>query len=141
MADWHAERKIERIQSGSAGVKTGSPTTTMPNPHLPAELLDNIVDHLHDTEDALRSCCLVSKSWIPRTRRHLFARIDSLPHRAVTWNHGKTRFQILPPLLRVTPHVYPLHSPLDVTPADAEEGGWISTFSRVVHFKVDCCGH
>jgi hypothetical protein len=48
----------------------------MPNPHLPAELLDHVVDHLHDTKLALRSCCLVSKSWIPRTRKHLFANIN-----------------------------------------------------------------
>ena len=45
----------------------------MSNPHLPAEILDYIIDHLHDTEDALRNCSLVSKSWIPRTRTHLFA--------------------------------------------------------------------
>jgi hypothetical protein len=44
----------------------------MSDPHLPAEMLDHIVDHLQDTEYALRSCCLVSKSWIPRARKHLF---------------------------------------------------------------------
>jgi hypothetical protein len=42
---------------------------------LPAEMLDHIVDHLHDTQDALRNCCLISKSWVPRTRKHLFAEI------------------------------------------------------------------
>jgi hypothetical protein len=49
--------------------------TTMSNPRLPAETLDRMVDYLHDTRDALRNCCLVSKSWVPRTRRHLFADI------------------------------------------------------------------
>jgi hypothetical protein len=49
--------------------------TTMSNIHLPVETLDHIVDHLHDTRDALRNCCLVSKSWVPRARRHLFAEI------------------------------------------------------------------
>ena len=39
----------------------------MSNLHLPAETLDHIVDHLHDTKDALRNCCLGSKSWVPRT--------------------------------------------------------------------------
>ena len=47
----------------------------MSSPYLPAELLDYIVDHLHDTKDALKSCGLLSKSWIPRTRRRLFANI------------------------------------------------------------------
>ena len=43
---------------------------------LPAETLDRIVDHLHDTKNALRNSCLVSKSWVPRTRKHLFANIE-----------------------------------------------------------------
>ena len=47
----------------------------MPPPHLPTELLDHIVDHLHDASDVLKSCCLVSKSWDPRTRTHLFAKV------------------------------------------------------------------
>jgi hypothetical protein len=38
-------------------------------------MLDHVVDHLHDARDALKNCCLVSKSWIPRTRKHLFANI------------------------------------------------------------------
>ena len=47
----------------------------MSNPHLPPEMLDHIVDLLHDTKHALRNCCIVSKSWIPRARKHLFADI------------------------------------------------------------------
>lgn len=45
----------------------------MSNPSLPGELLDHIVDFLHGQKDALKSCCLVSKSWVPRTWKHLFA--------------------------------------------------------------------
>ena len=33
--------------------------TMMSNPHLPTEILDRIIDHLHDTEDTLRNCSLV----------------------------------------------------------------------------------
>ena len=44
----------------------------MSNQHLPAELLDHIVDLLYDARNALKICCLVSKSWIPRTRKHIF---------------------------------------------------------------------
>lgn len=43
---------------------------------LPPELFDHIVDHLHLEYTTLKTCCLVSKSWVPRTRRHLFARVD-----------------------------------------------------------------
>ena len=45
----------------------------MSHPVLPPEILDSIVDLLCDEPEALRQCCLVSKSWIPRTRKHIFA--------------------------------------------------------------------
>ena len=48
-------------------------SATMPCTPLLPELLDHIVDFLHDSSDALKSCCLVSKLWAPRTRMHLFA--------------------------------------------------------------------
>ncbi|KAF9780909.1 hypothetical protein BJ322DRAFT_288496 [Thelephora terrestris] len=44
-------------------------------PFLPPEILDLIVDHLHNEPTALKACCVVSKSWIPRSRRHIFARV------------------------------------------------------------------
>ena len=43
---------------------------------LPPEILDLIVDHLHDEPTTLRACCLVSKSWVPRTRIHLFNSLE-----------------------------------------------------------------
>ncbi|KAF9642961.1 hypothetical protein BDM02DRAFT_3104213, partial [Thelephora ganbajun] len=53
--------------------------TTMSNPHkphLPPEILDYIVDFLYNEPETLKQCCLVSKSWVPRTRKHLFADIN-----------------------------------------------------------------
>ncbi|KAF9643160.1 hypothetical protein BDM02DRAFT_3081141, partial [Thelephora ganbajun] len=53
--------------------------TTMSNPrqfHLPPEILDYIIDLLHDKPETLKQCCLVSKSWVSRTRKHLFADIE-----------------------------------------------------------------
>ena len=43
---------------------------------LPPEILDLIIDQLHNEPTTLRACCLVSKSWIPRTRKHLFAHVE-----------------------------------------------------------------
>ena len=45
-------------------------------PFLPPEILDLILDYLHDERTALNACCAVSKSWIPRARRHLFFHIE-----------------------------------------------------------------
>ena len=41
----------------------------------PAEILDHIVDLLDGSRTPLGNCCLASKSWIPRTRKHLLADI------------------------------------------------------------------
>ena len=46
---------------------------------LPQEILDLIIDHLCAERTTLHACCLVSKSWIPRTRKHLFAYIQFNP--------------------------------------------------------------
>ena len=106
----------------------------MSNPRLPVELLDHVVDLLHGKEDALRNCCLVSKSWIPRTRKHLFALIEfRSPDDLKSW---KETFP--------DPSTSPAHHtetlsigcPHVVTAADAEPGGWITGFSRVVHFDM-----
>ena len=103
----------------------------MSTPYLPAELLDHIIDHLHDTRDALRSCCLVSKSWIPRTRKHLFADLsfyaeENLESWKKTFPNPSTSPSRYTETLRIDcPHV--------VTVADAEPGGWIRDFIHVAH--------
>ena len=48
----------------------------MSNPYLPPEILDCIVDILHDQPKTLQKCSLVAKSWIPRIRLHLLAKIS-----------------------------------------------------------------
>ena len=42
---------------------------------LPPEILDFIVDHLGGDPATLKTCCLTSKSWIHRTRKHIFAHV------------------------------------------------------------------
>ncbi|KAF9645582.1 hypothetical protein BDM02DRAFT_3119985 [Thelephora ganbajun] len=43
-------------------------------PRVPQEIVDEIMDHLATDSDSrsLRSCSLVSKSWVPSCQRHLF---------------------------------------------------------------------
>jgi hypothetical protein len=100
----------------------------MSNPCLPAEILDDIVDHLHGTQDALRNCCLVSKSWIPRTRKHLFADI-AFPT-AKSLRSWKEMFPDPSTSLACYAKTLSLKAP------DAEVGSWIRGFSRVVHLEV-----
>jgi len=107
----------------------------MPNPHLPQEILEYIVDLLHDEPETLERCCLVSKSWVPRTRKYLFTNIyfcsaDDLKSWKKTFPdvvnspacHARTLF---------------VGCPQVVVAADAEEGGWIQAFSGVTSLDVD----
>ena len=107
----------------------------MPLPYLPAELLDHTVDHLHDARVAPKSCCLTSKSWVPRTRKHLFAKVTfKTAARLQSW---KTSFPDPPSSpARYTKDLV-VWCPELVTAADAEERGWIRAFSQVVHLDLD----
>ena len=85
-----AVRATQELRISTCGiVKPKAPSftqTTMSNyPRLPQELLDLIVDILHDDPELLKQCCLVSKSWIPRSRKHLFARVEILRVRDLLW--------------------------------------------------------
>ena len=106
----------------------------MSDPHLPVELLDHIVDLLYDTEDALMNCCLVSKSWAPRTRKHLFANVKvRSAHHLKSWRETFPDPSTSPARYAKTLSV---SCPRAVTAADAESGGWITGFCSVVHLEV-----
>ena len=100
----------------------------MSDPHLPPELLDHIVDLLHDKNHALKNCCLVSKSWIPRARKHLFATIAFSSVRSLqSW-------EALFPDPLSSPACYTHTLSVASFPATAHACGWIKGFSRVVHW-------
>ena len=106
--------------------------TTMSN--LPAELLDHIVDILHDSQVPLRNHCLVSKSWIPRTRRHLFAKIDfPTEKRLESWKKAFPDPSTSPACY--TKALFIGRSDV-VTDVDAEVGGWIGCFRGVEHLGL-----
>ena len=107
----------------------------MTTPYLPPETLDSIVDLLQGDQNALEKCCLISKSWIPRSRRNLFAKVTF--RTAKDLESWKTTFP--------NPSTSPAHytktlvigSPHIVTAADTEVGGWVRGFSSVVELEVD----
>jgi len=100
-----------------------------PRPYLLPEILDYIIDLLRDKRKTLERCCLVSKSWVPRTRGHLFADIKfRSPSDLRAWRETFPDPANSP--------AYHTRSLLVVTAADAEEGGWIRTFHNVVRLEV-----
>ena len=106
----------------------------MSNPRLPPETLDHVVDHLRNTRHALRNCCLVSKSWTPRARKHLFANI-----RFCSAGDLKSWKETFPdPLASPAYHTHTLTVDCVrvVTAADAGPGGWLTGFSSVAYLDV-----
>jgi len=102
--------------------------------HLPCEILDHIVDLLHDRQTPLRSCCLVSKSWVPRARTHLFAEVEF--DTAKSLQSWKGTF----PDPSTSPARYTkaltIRGSQVVTAADVETGSWIRGFSRVARLAM-----
>jgi len=105
---------------------------------LPPEILDLIVDHLRDRSAALKACCVVSKSWIPRTRKHLFAHVTFCKK-----SHIEQWKKTFPNPSNSPAHYTRSLSVRDfpvVTAAEVDVGGWIRPFHRVVNLDVDTRG-
>ncbi|KAJ7156261.1 hypothetical protein C8R46DRAFT_1115533 [Mycena filopes] len=49
--------------------------------HFPPELVDRFIDNLHDDRHTLATCALVSKTWTPASRYHLFSRVTVIRKR------------------------------------------------------------
>ena len=104
-----------------------------PNPTSLPEIFDYIIDILHDIEDALRNCCLVSKSWVPENTFSPISRFVpkiTIDHLREVVERNVSRSFNLSCALHQTLYVGCPHL---VTAADAESGGWITSFSSVIH--------
>ena len=110
----------------------------MSKPYLPQETVDYIIDLLRGERESLEQCCLVSKSWVPRTRKHLFAYIQLCS--ASNLESWKETF----PDVANSPACHArgllVGCPWLVEAADAEEGGWIQAFSGVKRFGITVTG-
>ncbi|KAF9789264.1 hypothetical protein BJ322DRAFT_529000 [Thelephora terrestris] len=102
---------------------------------LPPEILDRVIDFLHDDLDALKQCSLVTRSFVPRTRTHLFVHInfesdDDLD----AWKRAFPDHANSP-----ARHARSLSlgCPDFIATADLGEGGWVRSFSNLVRLEVD----
>ena len=105
------------------------------SPPFPSEIFDLIIDFLHDESDALKACCLVSKSWVHRTRKHLFARVKFSSKSLFTlWQ------KTFPDLSKSPAHYtrsLSIHTSEVAIPGDASVDDRIRTFSGVVLLHVE----
>ena len=102
--------------------------------HLPPEIFDYIVDFLRGERKTLKNCCLVSRSWVPRARKHLFDELHfDLLSNLNAWNATfpdpvnspahYTRFLTIA-CVRVIPAV------------DVKESSWVRGFSNAVRLRM-----
>ena len=112
---------------------TAVSVTTM-SPSLPPEILDLIIGHLDD-KPTFNACCLVSKSWVPRARRHLFAHIEFTP-----WGSSVRLWMEAFPVPSTSPTHYTRSLWLtQFDMADAVSLGaftWIHQFRNIVELRV-----
>ena len=107
----------------------------MSNPSLPPEMLDHIVDFLYDDIEPLSECCLVSKSWVPRARKHLFAKVQFY-----SLDDIKAWRETFPDPSNSPAHytrILVVNCFRRATEQDPTEGGCIPAFSRVVQLDLD----
>jgi len=110
----------------------------MSDPYLPPETLDHIVDFLHDDVNALKDCCLVSKSWIPRTRKHIFAEVElRYEVHLESWKKMFSDPSTSPAHFTKSLHVGCARA---ITAVDAEAGSWLEGFTHIVHLGVETRG-
>ena len=105
------------------------------SPTIPPEIPDLIIDHLDDEPTTLKACCVVSKSWVPRTRKHHFARVEF-----DAWKLHLNLWKKTFPGPSNSPdyHTRTL-SVCDVqiaTVADAGVGSWIRVFHNIVDLRL-----
>lgn len=105
-----------------------------PHRHLPPEILDNILDLLRYDKETLGACCLVSKMFVPRSRKHLFNKVglDS-PGHLLRWKMNFSDPANSPAYY--TTHLV-IRCPMQVTSACVGEGGWVRSFSNVALLEV-----
>ena len=105
-------------------------------PYLPSEILDLIVDHLYDNPTTLKACALASKSWIPRTRRHLFAHIEF----GSAGCHIRLWMKAFPDPSN-SPACYTrslrFSDPSTIAAASTVAIAWVSHFCYIVELRVD----
>ena len=102
--------------------------------YLPPDILDYTIDLLHNEPETLKQCCLVSKSWVPRTRKNLFADIKF--RSASNLESWKNTFPDVTNSPARRAHTLFVGCPRLVVAADAEEGGWIQAFSSIRHLEL-----
>lgn len=91
---------------------------------LPPELIDAIIDCLHDDEVSLKACSTIARDFRVTSQKHLFARVV-LPPAPSSKNGKVTPTQKLKGLLTSSPHIQHLVRDMDL-PGGGYGVSWVS---------------
>jgi hypothetical protein len=72
---WREEKPNRYVRLYQSDTRSKMPFSSLPSWNIPQELLDYIIDFLHDDYSALTCCSSVSRQWHTSTRYHLFSSI------------------------------------------------------------------
>ncbi|SJL02860.1 uncharacterized protein ARMOST_06200 [Armillaria ostoyae] len=78
-----------------------------PQPILPQELIDIIIDYLYNDTHSLRACALVASSWSGRSQQNLFSRITLAGRPWPDKPKSRTSAELLLRLIESAPHTIP----------------------------------
>ena len=106
----------------------------MSDARLPREILDDIIDFLHDEPGTLKECCLVSEHWITRTRKHLFAKV--VFRSANDLESWKKTFPDPLNSPSYQTHTLVINRARAIVETDARVGSLIRTFSCIVRLRL-----
>jgi hypothetical protein len=113
-----------------------SPSTTSTT--LPQELVDAVIDELKCDVGSLRTCSLVSKPWVYRSRKHLFATVNLPTFLVSRWQTSISADPVAP----LGPHCHVRSLSLHPAMASAAFGipetfvGHLSSFTEVSRLAI-----
>lgn len=83
--------------------KTASATRMDESPFIAQELVDHCIDFLHNSMPDLRTCALVSRSWVPRAQSLIFWKIDigGRSRLGILWERLQRTLETSPHLIRL----------------------------------------
>ncbi|KAK0209313.1 hypothetical protein DFS33DRAFT_525981 [Desarmillaria ectypa] len=102
-------------------ISKASPATpaASPQPIIPQELIDIIIDNLYNDTGSLRACALVSSSWSGRSQQNLFSRITLAGRPWPDEPKGRTLAEVFLRLIESAPHLSKFVQHLEIIEGDA----------------------
>lgn len=101
-------------------------------PQFPQEIIDLIIDLLQDQPETLKQCCLISRSWVLRSQKHLYTNIK------IIREEDLSNWEYFFPDPTKSPAVHTRTLVVHGALVEAGEKSWIRAFSGVERLTVKC---